>query len=129
MRPKEAKFTKTHEYAIVEGDIATFGISDFAIEHLSDLVFIELPEAGDEVTAGKQFGEVESVKAVAEIVAPLSGEIIERNEAVVEDLGVLSGDPFGEGWLIKVRISDPAELESLMSAEEYAKFLETEAEH
>ena len=126
MRPEGARYTKSHEYAILEGDIATIGITDFAIEHLSDLVFIDLPDVGSEVTAGERFGEVESVKAVAELNSPLSGEVVEKNEALIDDLAPLSNDPFGEGWMIKIRVSDPSQFDELLTSGDYEKALEEE---
>ena len=124
MRPADAKFTASHEYALIEGDIATIGLADFAVEHLSDLVFIDIPEVGTDVTANEPFGEVESVKAVAEISSPVSGEIIEVNEALSDDLTILSNDTYGEGWIIKVRMSDTAQAEQLMDAKAYEKHVE-----
>lgn len=127
MRPKNARYLKTHEYAILEGDIATIGITDFAVEHLSDLVFIDLPDVGDELKHGEQFGEVESVKAVAEINSPLSGEVVEVNSALSDNLEPLSKDPFGAGWIIKIRVSNPKEFNSLLSAADYEKICKDES--
>lgn len=121
------KFTKTHEWIGVEGDIATVGISDFAVNQLTDLVYIELPKIGSTCEAGKVFGEVESVKAVSDLYAPVSGEIVEANEALVDDQSPLSDDPFGAGWITKVKMSNPAELDQCMNAEDYKKFCESEA--
>ena len=128
MRPEGARYTKSHEYAILEGDIATIGITDFAIEHLSDLVFIDLPDVGSEVTAGERFGEVESVKAVAELNSPLSGEVVEKNEALIDDLAPLSNDPFGQGWMIKIRVSDPSQFDELLTSGDYEKVVEDDGQ-
>ncbi|QDU11691.1 glycine cleavage system protein GcvH [Gimesia aquarii] len=121
------KFTKTHEWVGVEGEIATVGITDFAVNQLTDLVYIELPEVGSSYEAGKVFGEVESVKAVSDLYSPVSGEITEANSALVDDQSPLSDDPFGAGWITKVKMSNPAELDQFMNAEEYRKFCESEA--
>lgn len=121
------KFTKTHEWVGVEGDIATVGITDFAVNQLTDLVYIDLPAVGSTCEAGKVFGEVESVKAVSDLYSPVSGEIAEVNEALVDDQAPLSDDPFGTGWITKIKMSNPAELEQFMSADEYQKFCESEA--
>lgn len=121
------KFTKTHEWVNVEGDSVTVGITDFAVNQLTDLVFIELPEVGSTCEAGKVFGEVESVKAVSDLYSPVSGEITEVNASLVDDQAPLSDDPFGTGWITKVKMSNAAELDQFMNAEEYRKFCESEA--
>lgn len=126
MWPKDLKYTKSHEWARVEGDIVTTGLTEFATTHLSDLVFIEAPEVGDTVTQNTSFTEVESVKAVADINAPVSGEIVEINEAVADDVSLISKDCYGGGWIIKIRMSDPSELDNLMDAAKYAKHAEAE---
>lgn len=126
MSKEDALYTKTHEYALVEGDVATIGISEFAVQHLSDLVFIDLPDVGNEIAAEEQFGEIESVKAVGELASPVSGEIIEVNEPLEDDLSVLAEDPMEAGWIIKVKMSDPSETENLMDYAAYTKFLEEE---
>tara|TARA_R110002111_G_scaffold168038_1_gene233811 strand:+ start:77541 stop:77927 length:387 start_codon:yes stop_codon:yes gene_type:complete len=121
------KFTKTHEWVSVEGDVATVGITDFAVNQLTDLVFIELPVVGSTCEAGKVFGEVESVKAVSDLYSPVSGEITEANTALVDDQSPLSDDPFGKGWITKVKISNASELDQFMNADAYRKFCESEA--
>lgn len=121
------KFTKTHEWVSVEGEIATVGITDFAVNQLTDLVFIELPKVGSTCEAGKVFGEVESVKAVSDLYSPVSGEITEVNEALVDDQSPLSDDPFGNGWITKVKMSNVSELDQFMNADDYRKFCESEA--
>ncbi len=105
-RPGHLRYSETHEWTSLDGDVATVGITDFAVEQLQDLVFIELPKAGARVEKGKRFGEIESVKAVSDLVAPVSGEVTAVNEALDVDLGPLASDPFGAGWLVKVRVPD-----------------------
>ncbi len=120
------RYLESHEWALLEGDVVTLGLSEFAVKHLSDLVFIQLPEVGDTVDAGETFGEIESVKAVSDLTSPVTGEVVEINEAVVENLELISSDSLGDGWLIKVRISDNTDYESLLDFEEYSRLLEDE---
>ena len=122
------KFLESHEWGLLEGDVATVGLSEFAVKHLSDLVFIQLPELGDKVEQGESFGEIESVKAVSDLNCPVTGEVVEVNEAVVENLELISSDPLGEGWLIKVKVDDPSELENLISLKEYENQIAEEEE-
>lgn len=115
MKPENLQYAETHEWVSLEGSganrVATVGITAFAVELLTDLVFMQLPEVGTKVTAGKEFGEVESVKAVSPIYSPVDGEIIEVNKDLPNRLETLSSDPFGEGWMIKVKVSaDPTKL-------------------
>lgn len=126
MNPTNLKYTKTHEWAKVEGNIVTLGITDHAQESLGDVVFVELPEEGATVSAGEAYGTVESVKAVSDIVAAVSGKTVEANQAVVDAPDTLNSDPYGEGWLIKVEADDLKDLDGLMSAAEYEAFLEEE---
>ncbi len=121
------KFTKTHEWVSVDGEVATVGITDFAVNQLTYLVYIELPEVGSTCEAGKVFGEVESVKAVSDLYSPVSGEIAEVNASLVDDQAPLSDDPFGAGWITKVKMSNPSELDQFMNADDYQKFCESEA--
>ncbi len=121
MRPEGLRFSKSHEWVLIEKDIATTGISDFAVKALSDLVFVDLPAETDLLEQGQPYAEVESVKAVSDIYAPLSGEVVEVNEEVGDDLDKVSKDPFGAGWFVKFRISHPNELESLMDEAAYKK--------
>ena len=124
MRPNDRKYTESHEWVKVDGDVATVGITDFAIEQLDELVYLDLPEAGDSVTRGEPFGEIESVKAQSDIYSMLTGEVIETNTALADNLDDLMKDPFAAGWMIKVKIENPGELESdLKDAQEYEKFL------
>lgn len=119
MDPADLKYTKTHEWIHLEEDVATLGITDFAVKQLTDLVYIDLPESGQTLEAGDTFGEVESVKAVSDLYTPIGGEVIEVNTALADDLGVLSDDPYEEGWMVKLRVSDPSPLEGLMDREAY----------
>lgn len=113
------KFAKTHEWLALDGEIATVGISDFAVKELTDVVHIELPSVGKQVQAGEEFGEIESVKAVSDLYAPVSGEIVEVNDALVDDLAPLSDDAFGAGWIVKIKVTDSTEVENLMDLEAY----------
>ena len=119
MDPAALKYAKTHEWIHVEGDTATVGISDFAVKHLTDLVYIELPEVGRTLSAGEGFGEVESVKAVSDLYAPVTGEVIEVNVSLADELATLSEDPFGQGWMIKLKINDASETDSLLDRAAY----------
>ena len=120
MSQRERRYTPTHEWVVADGDIATIGISDFAVKALTDLVFLDLPAVGKQLEAGEMFGEVESVKAVGELLAPVSGEIVAVNSAVADDLGILATDPFSN-WLIKIKMSDTAELSKLLDHNAYQK--------
>ncbi|HUE14030.1 MAG TPA: glycine cleavage system protein GcvH [Planctomycetaceae bacterium] len=113
------KYTKSHEWVAIEDKTATVGITDFAVRQLTDLVHIELPKVGRTVREGETFGEVESVKAVSDLYAPLSGEIVAVNEKLADDLGVLSEDPFGKGWVVKLTVSDPSSLVTLLDRKGY----------
>ncbi len=121
MDPKTLRFTPTHEWVHVEGDVATLGISRFAVDQLTDLIMIDLPAVGARVTAGKSFGEVESVKAVSDLYAPVSGEVVEVNTVVTSDVQVLAEDPYTKGWLVKVKLSQPGGSDSLMDHADYEK--------
>ena len=119
MDPASLRYTKTHEWTAVEGDVATIGISDFAVHLLSDLVYADLPAIGKKITQGQPFGEVESVKAVSDLYAPVSGEVIARNDKLPDSLDLLTSSPYDGGWMIKVRLSNPGELSSLLSQTAY----------
>lgn len=125
-RPANLKYTPTHEWVRVEGDDAVVGITDHAVEQLSDLAFVDLPEKGSPAEKDVRFGEIESTKSVSDLIAPVSGEIIDVNTEVVENLQMISSSPFEQGWMIRVRMSDRSELDSLLSAEEYADHILTE---
>ena len=117
--PNELKYLKTHEWVRVEGQMATTGITDHAQHELTDIVFVELPASGRWVKAGESCAVVESVKTASDIYAPVSGEVIEVNPAVVSDPGLVNRDPYGSGWFYKVRLQDPAELQELLTAAQY----------
>ena len=129
MKPEDLKYAKTHEWVAVEGDVATVGISAFAVEALTDLVFIELPKVGAKVQPEQPFCEVESVKAVSDVYAPVAGEVIEVNQTLPDRLEILSSDPFGEGWIAKIRISDDSNLRKLMDYKAYQKQCAEEEGH
>jgi len=118
--PDDCRYADSHEYARAEGELVRIGISAFAVDQLGDIVFVELPEVGASLSQGSSFGSVESVKAVEEVIAPISGAIEARNEAVLASPEELQKDPYGEGWLLLVRPSDPAQLEALMDASTYS---------
>lgn len=124
--PVELKYATSHEWVRLEGDIAIVGITDHAQEALGDLVFVELPDLGDTVNAGDEAGVVESVKAASDIYAPVSGEVIEINPALEDTPELINTDPYGEGWMYKIRVSDMAELDDLLSADEYDEQVATE---
>lgn len=125
MTPDKLLFSETHEWVHLDQTeaqpIATIGITAFAIEALTDLVYMQLPKVGDQLTAGSPFGEIESVKAVSDLYSPVSGEVIEVNSKLPDNLEILNDDPYGEGWMIKVKVTDPAPLSKLMKLEAYEK--------
>jgi len=120
-------FTKDHEYIVVEGEVGTVGITDFAQCQLGDVVFVELPEIGKTTTPGEQAGVVESVKAASDVFAPISGEVVEVNSALEDNPALVNEDAQGKGWFYKVRIADPAELEGLMDEAAYKALLDSHA--
>ncbi len=122
--PRDLKYTQEHEWVSVEGNVATVGITYYAQEELGDIVYVELPEAKKPVIQFAEFGVVESVKTVSNLYSPCSGEVIEINKAVVETPELVNDDPYDGGWLIKLRMSDPRELDELMTSAEYEEFLE-----
>ena len=122
--PDDLKYLDTHEYVGIEGNIATIGITAFAIDQLGDIVFLELPEVGDRVEKGDKFGDVESVKAVEELKSPVTGTVTESNNAMVDAPEGLADDPYGEGWLIKVEVENPSDIDDAMSAAEYSAKVE-----
>lgn len=122
MYPSEYLYSREHEWVRVKDDICVLGITEFAQQELGEVVFVELPEVGQVFDSGDEVGTIESVKAVAEIYTPLAGEIVEINEAVVDDPELINEDPHGEGWLIKVRFSSAADLKQLMNAEQYEEY-------
>jgi glycine cleavage system H protein len=125
--PKDRRYSKEHEWVRLADGEALVGITDFAQEQLGDLVYFDLPEPGAQIHQNDKLGEVESVKAVSEIYAPISGEIIEVNQQVMDSPEVVNEDPYGAGWLLKVKPADPSQLDSLLSAEEYDTLVATAA--
>ena len=121
--PPDLKYTREHEWAKVEGDRARIGITAFAQEQLGDVVFVELPKIGATVAAMQTFGVVESVKAVSDLFAPLSGEVVEANADLVKKPEAVNSDPYGQGWMIVVKLANPAEVASLLSAADYEQFV------
>jgi len=124
-RPENARFTESHEWATLDGDILTLGVTDFAIEHLGDIVFVDLPETGTDVAPGDSVCEIESVKAVAEVYTPVAGTIAEVNDGLGDDPGPLAAEPYGAGWLVRITATDTSGLEKLMDLAAYEKHLET----
>lgn len=118
------KYTKEHEWIKVENDVATMGITDYAQGELGDVIFVELPQIGTKVEQMKPFGVIEAVKAVSDIFSPLSGEVAEVNTRLENEAGIINKDPYGEGWIIKIKMSKPEELNNLLSAEDYKKLIE-----
>ena len=117
MRPNDRKYLKSHEWCKIENGIATIGITDYAVSHLSDLVFLDLPNKGASVTTGESFGEIESVKAVSSLYSPVSGEVVDANKELPDNLETLAQDPFGKAWMIKVRVT--AESKDLLASAAY----------
>jgi glycine cleavage system H protein len=128
MIPEDKRFLESHEWGHLEGDLLVVGLSDFAVKHLSDLVYIQLPEVGEKVEQGERFGEIESVKAVSDLNAPASGEIVEVNASVVDNLDLITNDCYGEGWFVKIKMDDASEFENLLSPEDYTAQIEKEEE-
>jgi len=126
LNPEELRYTESHEWVHVNGDIGTIGITDHAQKQLGEIVYLELPEVGHVFNADEEFGTVESVKAVSELYVPVSGEVVEINKAAVGEPGIINDDPFGDGWLIKVKLSTDEDVARLMTAEAYAKYVSEE---
>ena len=120
--PRDYRYTNEHEWAKTEGDTIVMGITNYAATQLGDMVYVDMPAVGANVGQGEAIGALESVKAAADFYSPLSGEVVERNERLLDEPGLLNSDPFGEGWFIKVRPSDASELDSLMDADAYDEF-------
>jgi glycine cleavage system H protein len=124
--PEKLFYTKEHEWISVENEVGTIGITDHAQTELGDVVYVELPESGSRFTAGQALGSVESVKAVSEIYSPVSGQVVEVNSAVVDAPETLNQDPYGKGWIVRLRLDDVTELHNLMSPQDYGKYLKEE---
>ena len=121
--PSNLKYSNDHEWCRMEGDTAYVGITDFAQSQLGDIVFVDVPTEGETVAAGEVFGTIEAVKTVSDAFLPVSGEIVEFNAAVDADPSIVNKDPYGEGWFVKVRVSDPAEYDTLLTAEQYTELI------
>ncbi len=119
----DLKYTKEHEWIKLEGEVATVGITDYAQKQLGDVVFVELPDAGSQVEQMKPFGVIEAVKAVSDLFSPVSGEVTEVNSKLQSQSNLINSDPYGEGWIVKVKIKDPKELDVLLSPEDYRKLV------
>lgn len=122
--PSDLRYSDSHEYARLEGEIVTIGITAFAVDQLGDIVFLELPDVGDALEKGETFGTVESVKAVEDLKAPVTGTVIERNDALLDTPEQLADDPYGEAWMLKVRVDNPDELDDALTADEYREQVE-----
>ena len=126
--PEGLKYSKEHEWVLVEGTSATIGITEYAQEELGDIVFVELPEVGEKIVKDDPFGAVESVKAVSDIYAPVSGEVLETNEILPDNPETINDDPYGDGWMVRVELSDIDDLKDLMDADEYAEYVAQQKE-
>ncbi|MBI5599021.1 MAG: glycine cleavage system protein GcvH [Deltaproteobacteria bacterium] len=124
--PKDIKYTREHEWVREDGDTVVVGITDYAQDALGDVVYVELPQEGGSVTKDEPFGVVESVKAVSDLYAPISGTVVEVNDAIVDSPEVINEDPYGDAWMVKVRPGNPDEIEDLLTADEYQKYIEEE---
>jgi glycine cleavage system H protein len=127
--PEDSRYAKSHEYVHVEGDVGTIGITDYAQKELGDVVFVELPSVGTQLDAVDELGSIESVKAVSELFTPVSGEVIEVNERLREKPELVNTDPYGDGWMVRIRMTDSSEVNELMTAEEYEEYVEAEGSH
>lgn len=121
--PTDRKYTKTHEWLKLDGDMITLGITQFAADELTDITFVELPEAGSTIEGGTSFGEIESVKATGDLFSPVGGEVAESNAKLADEPGLVNSDPFGEGWMIKVKAADTSPLDDLLDAAAYEEML------
>ncbi|MBH8560988.1 glycine cleavage system protein GcvH [Nostoc sp. CENA67] len=127
--PSDFRYLDTHEYVWLDGDIATIGITSFAVKELGEIVFVELlPKVGTAVEKGDEFGTIESVKAVGELNSPVTGTVVERNDVLNDEPEVVSEDPYGEGWLLKVRVNNPDELNDALTADQYSALVEGQGE-
>lgn len=122
--PRELRYSSDHEWVLVEGDEALVGITDFAQDSLGEVVYVELPDVGEIIEAGDVFGEVESVKSVSELFMPITGEVLDINDELDPNPGIINADPYGDGWIVRIRLEDESELDTLLSAEEYEASVE-----
>jgi glycine cleavage system H protein len=127
--PRDLRYTKTHEWLRQEGDVATIGLADYAQNELGDITFLELPDVGDSVTQNEPLGVVESVKAASDVYAPVSGEVVERNDALIDAPELVNQSPYGDAWLIKVKVSDSSEIDALMNPDDYDVYVEAAGSH
>jgi glycine cleavage system H protein len=125
--PGDRRYTRTHEWVALDGDVATIGVTDFAQSELGDITYLELPEIGDAIALDQAFGIIESVKAANDIFSPVDGDVVERNEEVVAAPELINASPFGDAWLVRVRVSDPTQFEALLTAEEYNELAKSSA--
>jgi glycine cleavage system H protein len=125
--PENLRYTKDHEWVLVDGDVATIGITDYAQSSLGDVVYIDMPRSGDRFGAHESFGSVESVKAVSEIFTPIGGEVVEVNDGLNDTPEVVNSDPYGGGWMVKIRMDNPGEADALLSSIEYEEYLSTQS--
>ncbi len=121
--PEELRYSEKHEWISIEGDIGTVGISDYAQSELGDIVFVELPEAGEVLAQGQVFGAVEAVKTVEDVYSPVSGEVVEVNDSLEEAAEQVNADPYGAGWMVRIRLSSSEEVDTLLSASDYVSFI------
>jgi glycine cleavage system H protein len=126
LNPDDLKYTQSHEWVRVDGEVGTIGITDHAQKQLGEIVYLELPEVGHVYNANEEFGTVESVKAVSELFTPVAGEVVEVNKAAVTEPGIINDDPFGDGWLIRLKLSSDADADGLLSADAYEKYVKEE---
>ena len=126
MDPKSLRYAKTHEWASLDGDQCTVGITKFAVEQLTDIVYIELPDVGDNVFAGESFGEIESVKAVSDLYSPVNGEVVGVNDKLLDDPTKVTADPYGKGWMLKIKVEPGTTLDGLMTLDQYEKQIASE---
>ena len=124
MTPEDSRYAKSHEYIHVEGNVGTIGITDYAQKELGDVVFVELPQVGTQLELGDELGSIESVKAVSELFAPVSGEVVEINETLADKPELVNTDPYGDGWMVRIKLSDPAERDGLLTVDAYTGALE-----
>ena len=126
--PEDLHYSKDHEWVRVEGGEAVVGITDYAQNSLGDVVYVELPKAGDEFAANEPFGSVESVKAVSEVFTPIAGAVVQINESLADEPEIVNSDPYGQGWMIRLKMANPGEVDSLLTAAEYEDFTKAESE-